>query len=54
MSKKFLIAGAGIAGLTLAKVLQDLNYDYEIFEASPEVRGIGAGFGFGSYSIKGF
>ncbi|MGL5235904.1 MAG: FAD-dependent monooxygenase, partial [Empedobacter falsenii] len=54
MSKKFLIAGAGIAGLTLAKVLQDLNYDYEIFEASPEVRGIGAGFGLASNAMKAF
>ena len=54
MSKKFLIAGAGIAGLTLAKALQDLNYDYEIFEASPEVRGIGAGFGLASNAMKAF
>ena len=54
MSKKFLIAGAGIAGLTLAKILQDLNYDYEIFEASSEVRGIGAGFGLASNAMKAF
>ncbi len=54
MSKKFLIAGAGIAGLTLAKALQDLNYNYEIFEASPEVRGIGAGFGLASNAMKAF
>ena len=54
MSKKFLIAGAGIAGLTLAKALQDLNYDYEIFEASSEVRGIGAGFGLASNAMKAF
>lgn len=54
MTKKFLIAGAGIAGLTLAKVLQDLNYDYEIYEASEEVRGIGAGFGLASNAMKAF
>ena len=54
MNKKFLIAGAGIAGLTLAKVLQDLGYDYEIFEASSEVRGIGAGFGLASNAMKAF
>lgn len=54
MSKKFLIAGAGIAGLTLAKALQDLNYEYEIFEASADVRGIGAGFGLASNAMKAF
>lgn len=54
MTKKFLIAGAGIAGLTLAKALQDLGFDYEIFEASEEVRGIGAGFGLASNAMKAF
>ncbi|WP_313578524.1 FAD-dependent monooxygenase [Chishuiella sp.] len=54
MPKKFLIAGAGIAGLTLAKVLQDLNYDFELFESSEKVRGIGAGFGLASNAMKAF
>ena len=54
MTKKFLIAGAGIAGLTLAKALQDLGFEYEIFEASAEARGIGAGFGLASNAMKAF
>lgn len=54
MTKKFLIAGAGIAGLTLAKALQDLGFEYEIFEASNEIRGIGAGFGLASNAMKAF
>lgn len=54
MKEKFIIVGAGIAGLTLGNALQDLGIDFEIYEAGKDVRGIGAGFGLASNAMKAF
>ncbi len=40
---KILIAGGGIGGLTTALACQHFNLDYEVYEAAPEIREIGAG-----------
>lgn len=40
---KILIAGGGIGGLTTALACQHANLDYEVYEAAPEIREIGAG-----------
>lgn len=54
MKEKFIIVGAGIAGLTLGNALQDLGVDFDIYEAGEDVRGIGAGFGLASNAMKAF
>ncbi|MBA5629861.1 FAD-dependent monooxygenase [Moheibacter lacus] len=54
MKPKIGIIGAGIGGLTLAKMLNDLELDSTVFEASETVRGIGAGIGLASNAIKAF
>lgn len=51
---KIAIIGAGIAGLTAAIMLEQQGYQTAIFEASPAVRGIGAGLGLASNGIKAF
>jgi len=43
MTKKILIAGAGIGGLTAASCLMKAGYDVEIYEQAPELSEIGAG-----------
>jgi 2-polyprenyl-6-methoxyphenol hydroxylase-like FAD-dependent oxidoreductase len=40
---KILIIGGGIGGLTTALACQHFNIDYEVFEAAPEIREVGAG-----------
>jgi 2-polyprenyl-6-methoxyphenol hydroxylase-like FAD-dependent oxidoreductase len=40
---KILIVGGGIGGLTTALACQHLGLDYELFEAAPEIREVGAG-----------
>ena len=40
---KVLIIGGGIGGLTTAVACQHFNIDYEVFEAAPEIRELGAG-----------
>jgi len=40
---KVLIIGAGIGGLTTALACKHFNLDYEVFEAAPEIREVGAG-----------
>lgn len=40
---KILIIGAGIGGLTTALACQQVGFDYEVFEAAPEIREVGAG-----------
>ena len=43
MTKKILIAGAGIGGLTAASCLMKAGYDVEVYEQAPELSEIGAG-----------
>lgn len=40
---KILIVGGGIGGLTTALACQHFHLDYEVFEAAPEIREVGAG-----------
>jgi len=40
---KILIAGGGIGGLSLALACSHFDLDYEVFEAAPQIREIGAG-----------
>lgn len=40
---KAIIIGGGIGGLTTALALQQRGIDYEVFEAAPELREVGAG-----------
>ncbi len=40
---KMLIIGGGIGGLTTALACQHFNIDFELFEAAPEIREVGAG-----------
>lgn len=53
-NQNFIIVGAGIAGLCLAKAFEDLNISYTLYEKSDEIRGIGAGFGLASNAMKAF
>lgn len=48
------IVGAGIAGLTVGKALEDLGMKATIFEAANTIKGIGAEIGLASNAIKGF
>lgn len=43
MSKKIVIIGAGIGGLTMALALQRIGYATEIYEGASEIRPVGAG-----------
>lgn len=54
MKQKFTIIGGGIAGLTTALALSQSGIDSEIFEASPEIKAVGAGLGLGGNAIKAF
>lgn len=40
---KILIIGGGIGGLTTALACRSMDIDYEVFEAAPEIREVGAG-----------
>jgi 2-polyprenyl-6-methoxyphenol hydroxylase-like FAD-dependent oxidoreductase len=40
---KILIVGGGIGGLTTALACQHFHLDYEVFEAAPQIREVGAG-----------
>src|SRR6187401_1475183 len=40
---KVIIIGGGIGGLTTAIALQQRGIEYEVYEAAPELREIGAG-----------
>ncbi len=53
-SEKIAIIGAGIAGLTVAIMLEKLGFEIKIFESNEKVRGIGAGMGLASNAIKAF
>lgn len=45
VQREFTIIGAGVAGLTAAIALQNLNREFTLFEQSKAIKGIGAGFG---------
>ena len=49
---KIAIAGAGIAGLTAAVALKKENIDTVLFEASPEIRSVGAGLTLAANALK--
>ena len=38
---KVLIAGAGIGGLTLALLLEQAGYEYQVFERASEIKPLG-------------
>lgn len=48
------IIGAGIAGLTVGIMLQRMGHSIRIFEATPSIRGIGAGLGLAANAMKAF
>lgn len=52
--QKFIIVGAGIAGLCLAKAFETLNISYTLYERAEQIKGIGAGFGLASNAMKAF
>ncbi|MBQ0148821.1 MAG: FAD-dependent monooxygenase [Flavobacteriaceae bacterium] len=50
----FIIVGAGIAGLCLAKSFEKLGINYTLYEKAGEIKGLGAGFGLASNAMKAF
>lgn len=52
MKGTFTIVGAGIAGLTTAIALKQRGIDTVIFEAVPEIKGIGAGIALAANAMK--
>ena len=48
---KAIIIGAGIGGLTTAIALQQQGIDYDIYEAAPECRAVGAGIMLGGNAM---
>ncbi|KAF9434690.1 hypothetical protein BGZ76_007605 [Entomortierella beljakovae] len=46
-----LIAGAGVAGLTLAILLEQLNIPYHIYERASEVKPLGSALSFGGHIL---
>ena len=53
-NKHIGIVGGGIAGLTAGIMLQNQGYKVSVFEASKNLRGIGAGIGLASNAMKAF
>jgi 2-polyprenyl-6-methoxyphenol hydroxylase-like FAD-dependent oxidoreductase len=51
---KVIIIGAGIGGLTTAIALQKAGIDFEIFEAAPELKPVGAGIVMASNAMQVF
>ncbi|HEY1164746.1 MAG TPA: FAD-dependent monooxygenase [Chitinophaga sp.] len=49
---KVIIIGAGIGGLTIAIALQQRNIPYEIFDAAPGNKAVGAGIMLGTNAMK--
>lgn len=54
MQSKIAILGGGIAGLTTAIALHQKGFKTEIFEAAPEIKGVGAGLALAANAMKGF
>lgn len=52
--KKFLIVGAGIAGLTTGIALQKQGFNVKIYESYPEIKASGAGLILGQNALKAF
>lgn len=53
-NKKIAIIGAGVAGLSAGIMLEELGYDFTIFEASDKIRGSGSGLTLASNAINAF
>lgn len=53
-NKHIGIIGGGIAGLTAGIMLQNKGYKVSVFEASENIRGIGAGIGLAANAMKAF
>jgi len=51
---KAIIVGAGIGGLTTAIALQQAGIDFEIYEAAPELKPVGAGIVMASNAMQVF
>ncbi|QBQ42323.1 monooxygenase [Sphingobacterium psychroaquaticum] len=54
MKARFAIVGGGIAGLTAAIGLRKLGYEPIIYERTPVLKGIGAGFGLAANAMHAF
>lgn len=54
MKPKISIIGGGIAGLTTAIALNQRGFKTEIFEAAPEIKGVGAGLALAANAMRGF
>ncbi|WP_313514176.1 FAD-dependent monooxygenase [Sphingobacterium sp.] len=52
VQSEFAIIGAGVAGLTAAIALQNLNREFTLFEQAKEIKGIGAGFGLAANAMQ--
>lgn len=52
MSKTFLIAGGGIAGLSAARVLARLGHAVTVFEQAPKLSEVGAGIQLGPNAMR--
>jgi 2-polyprenyl-6-methoxyphenol hydroxylase-like FAD-dependent oxidoreductase len=52
MKNGVLILGGGIAGLTTAIALQQRQIDYVVFEAVPEIKGIGSGISLAGNAMR--
>lgn len=54
MSKSICIIGGGIAGLCTALALKNKGIEVSVFEASSEIKALGAGLGMAANAIKAF
>ena len=54
VDSEFVIIGGGVAGLTAAIALQQLNREFAIFEQTKVLKGIGAGFGLAANAMQAF
>lgn len=54
MKTRFAIIGGGVAGLTAAIGLRKIGIDATVYERSPVLRGIGAGFGMAANAMQAF
>ncbi|MCT1529608.1 FAD-dependent monooxygenase [Sphingobacterium daejeonense] len=52
VQSEFTIIGGGVAGLTAAIALKNLNCEFHLFEQAKELKGIGAGFGLAANAMQ--